>query len=314
MKLGSGKFTYTPVEGWEKRPADMMWREVAGVAVDPKDNVYLFTRDPGAVVVCDRDGNVKSSWGQGTFVNPHGLTIGLEGDTLFCIDNGDHTVRKCTLDGKVLLTIGTPGKTSPLHSGKPFNKCTHVALDPGSGDIYVSDGYGNSAVHKYAPDGRYLFSWGAPGTDPGEFNLPHNIVTDKDGYVYVADRENHRIQVFDSKGKFQDQWVNMHRPCAIYMSKDGYLFNGELGFGMNVNRETPNLGPRISIFDTKGKRQARLEDKGSGMDGRQFVAPHGMAVDSRGDLYVAEVANTWMKHFQEPPPTVRSVQKFIKTG
>ncbi|MDA1189621.1 MAG: peptidyl-alpha-hydroxyglycine alpha-amidating lyase family protein, partial [Chloroflexi bacterium] len=255
-KLGAGNFTYTPVEGWEKRPANMKWREVAGVAVDPKDNVYLFTRDPGAVVVCDPDGNVKSSWGQGLFKNPHGLTIGLEGDTLFCIDNGDHTVRKTTLDGVVLLTIGTPGKTSPLHSGKPFNKCTHVALDPRSGDIYVSDGYGNSAVHKYDPNGKHLFSWGTPGTDPGQFNLPHNIVTDKDGYVYVADRENHRIQIFNSKGGFEDQIVNMHRPCAIYMSRDGYLYNGELGFGMPVNKETPNLGPRISIYDTKKKRLA----------------------------------------------------------
>lgn len=313
MKLGNGKFTYTIAEGWEKRPPDMRWREVAAVAVDPNDNVYMFTRDPAGVVVCDRDGNVKNSWGEGLFVNPHGLTIGLEGDTLFCTDSDGHAIRKCTLDGKVLLTIGTPGRMSGLHSGKPFNKCTHVALDPKSGNIYVSDGYGNSAVHKYSPDGKHLFSWGKPGTDPGEFNLPHNIATDKDGYVYVADRENHRIQIFDSSGAFQDQLVNMHRPCAIYISKDQYLYSGELGFGMPVTQKTPNIGPRVSIYNTKGEIEARLGDQHSGIEGRSFFAPHGIAVDSQGDLYVAEVANTQFSQFGQPDPDIRSIQKFIRS-
>ena len=87
-----------------------------------------------------------------------------------CTDDGDHTVRQCTLDGKVLLTIGIPGKPAPFMSGEPFHRCTHTALSP-QGDIYVSDGYGNARVHKYAPDGKLLLSWGEPGTDPGEFNL-----------------------------------------------------------------------------------------------------------------------------------------------
>ena len=99
-------------------------------------------------------------------------------------------------------------------SGDPFNRCTHVAIDPRNGDFYVSDGYGNARVHKYSPDGTHLFSWGASGTDPGCFNIAHNVCTDKDGWVFVADRENHRVQVFDSSGKFETQWVNMARPVA----------------------------------------------------------------------------------------------------
>lgn len=313
LKMGSGKFTYRLETGWEKVPKGMGWREVAGVAVGPQDKVYVFARSEHPVMVFDRDGKFIKSWGEGVFSNPHGLTLGVEGDTLFCIDNGDHTVRKCTLDGKVLMTLGVPGKPSPAYSGKPFSKCTHVALDPKTGDIYVSDGYANANVHKYSPDGRHLLSWGAPGTDPGEFNLPHNIVTDKDGYVYVADRENHRVQVFTSKGKYEAQWGNMHRPCALYLSKEQHVYVGELGFGMEVNRQTPNLGPRISVYTTKGERLARVGDRGFGLEEGQFIAPHGMAVDSRGDLYIGEVAKTAMKLVQTPPPDApRSLQKLVR--
>ena len=236
IKLGSGRHTYEVEVGWEKPPPDISWREVAAVAVDSKDNVYAFTLGDHPMVVLDKDGNFLRSWGEDLFTRAHGLTIGPD-ETLYCSDNGDHTVRKCTLDGRVLMTIGVPGKPAPFQGGQPFNRCTDVALDPSTGELYVSDGYGNSRVHKYTPDGSLLFSWGSPGNDPGEFNLPHNIATDGDGYVYVADRENQRVQVFDSKGKFETQWVNMHRPCAIYVSKDQEIFVGELGFGMAVNKD-----------------------------------------------------------------------------
>src|SRR5499425_500639 len=98
------------------------------------------------------------------------------------------------------------GKPTPYMSGEPFHRCTHTALSP-QGDLYVSDGYGNSRVHKFAPNGTLLFSWGEPGTDPGQFNIAHNICCDADGWVYVADRENHRVQVFDGNGKFETQWI-----------------------------------------------------------------------------------------------------------
>ena len=105
-------------------------------------------------------------------------------------------------------------------SGEPFHRCTHTALSP-KGEIYVSDGYGNARVHKYSPDGKLLMSWGEPGTDPGQFNIVHNIVRDGDGWVYVADRENHRVQVFDGNGKYETQWNNMHRPCGLYHAAAG---------------------------------------------------------------------------------------------
>jgi DNA-binding beta-propeller fold protein YncE len=240
--------------------------------------------------------------------------MGLSDDTIYLTDDGDHTVRKCALDGKVLLTLGIPGKPAPYQSGEPFNRCTHVALSP-KNEIYVSDGYGNSRVHKYSPDGKLLFSWGEPGSDPGQFNIVHNICADRDGYLYVADRENHRVQVFDGSGKFETQWHNMHRPCALYMDPtvaNPLCYLGELGPGMPVNKDIPNLGPRLSILDHKGKLLARLGDIRGGEGPGQFIAPHGLALDSRGDLYVGEVSWTIAGQHLTPPREMRSLQKLVK--
>ena len=313
VELGSGKFKYEIEEGWEKLPPGYSWLEVAAVAVDSDDRVYVFNRGDHPMIVFDRQGNFLNSWGEGVFTRPHGVTLGPD-ETLYCTDDDGHTVRQCTLDGEVLMTIGVPGQPSEYQSGYPFNRCTDVAIDPKTGELYVSDGYGNSRVHKYSPDGRLLFSWGAPGTDPGEFNIVHNIATDAAGYVYVADRENHRVQVFDSKGKYETQWVNLHRPCAIYISAEQHVYIGELGSGMPVNREMPNIGPRISVLGTGGERLARVGHLGFGLETGQFIAPHGICMDSRGDLYVGEVAWTNFRNLGEPRDHVRSLQKLVKTA
>ena len=311
VKLGSGRFTYEVAVGWEKMPPGLSWREAAAVAVDSKDRVYVFARGDHPVVVFDRDGSFLNSWGEGIFRRAHGITLGPD-DTLYLTDDDDHTVRQCTLDGRVLMTIGEPGKSTEYQSGHPFNRCTDLALDPRTGELYVSDGYGNSRVHKYSPDGRLLFSWGEPGTDPGQFNLVHNIATDKDGYVYVADRENHRVQVFDSNGRYETQWNNLHRPCAIFISKDQDVFIGELGAGMPVNRYLPNIGPRITVMSTSGERLARIGHLGYGLEVGQFIAPHGLCMDSHGDIYMGEVAHTAAKGIGEPVDEIRSFQKLVK--
>jgi DNA-binding beta-propeller fold protein YncE len=309
--LGSGDFAYCVEPNWQTMPPGYEWREVAAVTVDGNDNVYVFNRGEHPMMVFDKDGNFVKSWGEGVFSRAHGVSLGPD-DTLYCSDDGDHTVRQCTLDGDVLMTIGIPGNPAPLFSGDPFNRCTHTALDPKTGDIYVSDGYGNSRVHKYSPDGKLLFSWGAPGTDPGEFSIAHNIVTDADGYVYVADRENHRIQIFDANGKFEEQWPNVHRPCGLYISPEQHIYVGELGWGMGVQRNVPNIGPRVSVLDRRGNTLARLGN-GYGTDVGQFISPHGIAVDSAKNIYVGEVSHTNISNSGETPPDdLRTLQRLTK--
>jgi NHL repeat-containing protein len=228
--------------------------------------------------------------------------------------DGGHFMRKCSLDGKVLLELGIPGKPAPYMSGEPFHRCTHTALSP-KGEIYVSDGYGNARVHKYSPDGKLLMSWGGPGTNPGEFNIVHNICTDADGWVYVADRENHRIQVFDGNGKYETQWNNLHRPCGLYMdyTRHPVCYIGELGPVQPVNRNSPNLGPRVSIVDNQGKLLSRFGDLHAGTAPTAFLGPHGLTADSRGDLYVGEVSWTqWPQFYPDTPRPayIRSLQKY----
>jgi DNA-binding beta-propeller fold protein YncE len=310
--VGGGDFRYEVAEKWGALPDGWSYREVAAVGVDRADRVYVFSRGDHPVIVFDRDGNFLRSWGEGVFKRPHGVTMGPD-DAIYLTDDGDHTVRKCTLDGKILLQLGVPGKPAAYQSGEPFNRCTHVALSP-KNEIYVSDGYGNSRVHKYDPGGRHLLSWGEPGTDPGQFNIVHNIVTDRDGYVYVADRENHRVQVFDPNGKYETQWNNMHRPCALYLAPGAkpVFYLGELGPGLLVNQNMPNVGPRISILDHEGKSLVRLGDIRGGEGPGQFIAPHGLSMDSQGSLYVAEVSWTIMGQHLKPPRELRSLQKLIK--
>jgi DNA-binding beta-propeller fold protein YncE len=315
--LGTGEFRYEVVEGWGELPPGWHYGDVGAVGVDRHDNVYVFNRGPHPMIVLDRDGRFLRSWGEGIFPRAHGLHMGPD-DAIYLTDDADHTVRKCTLDGKVLLTIGIPGRPSGYMSGAPFNRCTHTALSP-RGDIYVSDGYGNSRVHKFSPDGKLITSWGGPGIDPGEFNIVHNIMSDADGWVYVADRENHRVQVFDGNGKYETQWNYLHRPCALCMGEGAapFCYVGELGPQMAVNRDVPNLGPRISITDIKGRVLARLGTMPAGEATGQFIAPHGIAIDSRGDIYVGEVSNTFWSQLNgpiDPPRQLRCLQKLRKVS
>ena len=161
-------------------------------------------------------------------------------------------------------------------------------------------------------------SWGESGSGPGQFNIVHNITADDDGWIYVADRENHRVQVFDTEGRYEAQWNNLHRPCGLYMPRGScpHCFIGELGPGMAVNRHYPNLGPRLSIVTNEGELVARLGgEDGPGQERGKFLAPHGLAVDSRGDIYVGEVAYTnWPASFgDEPRPQwLRTLQKLEK--
>jgi DNA-binding beta-propeller fold protein YncE len=158
-------------------------------------------------------------------------------------------------------------------------------------------------------------SWGEPGTDPGQFNLPHNLVTDRDGLVYVADRENHRVQIFDGKGGYLGQWNNLHRPCGLFADRGhGLFFVGELGSGMPVTAKTPNLGPRVSVLDAKGQRVARFGGQFASEKPGEFIAPHGLVVDSHGDVYVGEVSWTGYGQFLDPPRVMRSFQKFRRAA
>ena len=222
--VGLGSFRYEVHERWGKLPEGWSFVEVAAVATDSQDRVFVFNRGEHPVIIFDRDGTFLGSWGEGLFVRPHGITIGPD-DAVYCTDDLDHTVRKFTPDGTLLLTLGTSGRPSDTgatsidfrtirHAGPPFHYPTNLAL-AADGELYVTDGYGNARVHKFAPDGRLLASWGEPGSGPGQFHVPHGIAVDREGTVFVADRENSRLQLFSPDGEFLAEWTDLARPCQV---------------------------------------------------------------------------------------------------
>jgi hypothetical protein len=310
--LGTGEFMYEELAEWAQLPDGWTFREVADVVVDGNDRVYVFNRGPHPLIVFERDGTFVTSWGEGLFARAHGLTLGPD-QTLYCADDAGHCIYHCTLDGQILQTIGTPGQGAPRKSGLPFNLPTKVAVDPGTGDLFISDGYGNARVHRLTAAGEHVLSWGFYGTEPGAFNLPHTVVIDHEGRVLVADRENHRVQVFDREGTYLGQWNNLHRPCGLYVVGE-LAYIGQLPTHLAVNADYPNLGGCVSIHDLAGRPLARLGDAHPGENPGQFTAPHGLAVDSRGDIYVGEVSWSAYGRRLDPPREARCLRKLVKGG
>lgn len=305
---GSGDFLYEHVAGWGKLPRGMSFLECPGVAVDSRDNVYVLTRGEHPIIVFDREGNFLRSFGEGLFSNrTHGLYIAHD-DSLLVADDGIHTIQKFTPTGKKLMEIGQRNQPAPRWGGQPFNRPTSAAIMPSNGDIYVSDGYGNSRIHVYTGEGEYKFSWGSPGIDRGQFIRPHNIAIDSNDRVYVVDRECHRIQIFNPKGRFITMWNNIHRPDAMVLWQD-HIYVGELN-GMAGVDDAPGLGHRVGVYNLKGKMVCRFGTPEEGEGPGQFIAPHGVAVDSRGDLYVSEVSYTIRGSRINPPKELRSLSKY----
>ena len=292
-------------------PSSIKLGDVAGISLDEKDNIYLFNRGENPIIVINQKGELITTWGHGIFKNPHGAHIGHD-QNIYLTDNGDHTLRKFTLDGKLLLQIGIPDTSPGFMSGKPFCRCTHSALTP-EGNIIVSDGYGNASIHIFDQNGKHLKTWGNPGSLPGEFNLPHNVCCDEDGWIYVADRENSRIQIFNTDGKFEKQINNMHRPSglAITPGSNPDLIIGELASYLEVNKNFPNLGPFVSFFNTQSNLLYRIRNKiKTSSTYGMLVSPHSIAYDSFGNIYVGDVVETDWHHLYANQPIPKHMKRF----
>ena len=323
MAVGRNKLEYEVLEGWEKLPEGWSFVEVAGVATDSQDRVYAFNRGDHPMIVFDRDGNFLDAWGEGVFTNAHGIFIGPD-DTVYAVDNFDHTVRIFDRDGTLKQTLGkkdtpsdtgfVPGKSPVRRRAGPFNRVTNLALGTG-GEMYVADGYGNAAVHRFTAAGEYESSRGEPGSGPGEFVLPHGIAVDKRNTVYVADRENSRIQVFDADGGYLNQWNNVTRPDDLFIDDDENLFVAELGerAGIDPSVTVPPHAPHasVAILTLDGELQTRFGGEDAVAPGN-FFAPHGIWADSRGDLYVSEVTYSGGGRFGLVPLDCHSLQKFVR--
>ena len=260
---------YKTVAIWDAASTGMELDKILGIGIDSKGRIYATAgKGDKGVLVFDAHGKVVDSWGQG-FISKHGLRV--IDDKVWVTDRERHIVMEFTLDGKLLRTLGTDGK-SGLGTNE-FNMPSDIAIAP-NGDIYISDGYTNSRVMRFTADGKFKQSWGTKGDGPGRFNLVHNIAIDKKGRVYVADRENERIQIFDADGKFLDQWKHVGKPFGLYVDDETKVYITD-GHSNKVYIVDEN-GKVISTFGKTGKAPG------------EFQMAHSITLDSTGNIYVAE--------------------------
>ncbi len=293
------------VPTWPDLPKEHRLGLCAGVGVDSHNHVFVFHRcgrqwtnpfptDPipqATVSVIDgTTGKLLSSWGSNLFVMPHGLTIDAK-DNVWLTDVALQQVFKFTSDGKLLLTLGERGKAG--NDRDHFNLPTDVAVLP-DGSFYVSDGYRNTRVVKFTAAGRYDFEWGVKGTGTGQFNLPHGLALDSQGHVYVCDRSNARLQVFDNRGQFLADWhgPQIGRPYGVAVDAHDHIFlidGGEPKLPRSARGKAVELDATGQVLDSFG---------GYGKGPGEFQLGHDIAVGPDGAVYVAE-------------GTGQRVQKFI---
>lgn len=280
-----GGFTYKVILDWAKRPEHLAKAKVNAVATDSKGFVYAFSRDlDHPVIVFDPDGNFVKTWGEGCFTSTHGIYISKD-DIVYCSDYMAHCFYLFDLDGNRLGVIGTPGVpgdcgadlTQTNHRnrlwsakklGTPFCRPTKIVQGP-SGDLYASDGYANSAVHRFSKDGQLKKTWGGLGIEGGELYLPHGIWVDENENVWVADKESSRLDIFTGEGVFLKRIDWLMRPSEVAGDGKGNIYVAELDGG-------------VTIFNLSGHVQARFGHYLSA------IRPHGICVDEDGNIFMAQ--------------------------
>jgi DNA-binding beta-propeller fold protein YncE len=289
--------SYVSEDGWAK--LDRAWGSTSAIDVDARGNVWVFERcgantcagsKLAPILEFDRSGKLVKRFGEGLFVFPHAIHVDREGNIFVADADGKdgkgHVVMKFSPEGKVLMTLGRPGVAGETND--TFNRPSAVVTAP-NGDIFVADGHGgasNARIVKFSRDGKFIKAWGRKGTGPGEFAELHAIAMDSSGRVFVADRGNNRIQIFDQSGNFIEEWKHFGRPTAIYIDRSDTIYVSDHASSAKLN---PGFRRGIRIGNVKNGTVRKMIP-GVGPEPDKENVPEGIAVDSEGNIYGAEVA------------------------
>jgi DNA-binding beta-propeller fold protein YncE len=263
------------------------------VTFDSKGHLYVLSRGAKPLTEFDENGKFIRAFGDGLFTRSHGIRIDKDGN-IWATDVGAHTVMKLSHDGQVLLTLGTKGKAGEWNEAagtQLFNEPNDIVFGA-NGDLFITQGHtpgpgkGDPRVLKFDKNGKFIKTWGGKGTEPGKFDVAHGIAIDAKGLLWVTDRENQRIQIFDQDGKYIREVKYSGLPCALDIGKENiYMVNGFAG--------------QLLKLDLDGKVLAAVGKPGPAGTWGEFGEAHFVAVSPKGEIYVADSVN-------------RAVQKFVK--
>ena len=262
LHVGLGEQIYRVERPFGSLPPSIEFGMISKCAVDAEGRLYICQRSDPPVIVFDGDGAFVRSFGDGQIADSHGIAISAD-QRVLVVDRDRHKVLCFDRQGTLLFALGD----GEPHFRTPFNHPTDVVQAP-NGDIYVSDGYGNTRVHRFSAEGELKQSWGEPGTGPGQFTTPHGIKALPDGRILVGDRENNRIQVFDADGVYQSEWHGFFHPMEIHVDPDREL--------VYVSDQIP----RVHALTTEGRLVGACKPV--------IAQGHGMSGDSEGNLYFVE--------------------------
>jgi sugar lactone lactonase YvrE len=283
---------------WPAKPPEVKWRYMTGIAVDAKDRVWTLNAIEPQVQVYSVDGTFLHAWGGPGFKNPHHIVIDRQGN-VWITDYGLHVVQKFTEKGKLLLTLGTPNE--PGADATHFNRPTAAAVTP-TGDVFVTDGYGNNRVVHFDAQGSFVKMWGKLGVKAGELSQPHSLSVDSKGRLYVGERNNCRIQIFDQNGRSMGQWRNLVNPWGTWITPDDQVYvcgSSPKRWGKHSNLGNPPTDQLLMKLDTTGRVLSLwtfpLVKPGQQTPGHiDWI--HGLAVDSHGNVYVGDVSDNGERH------------------
>lgn len=307
--------TYEVDPTWPQSPPEMKWAAVPGVAIDAQDNVYVFVRAQPPVRMYDRQGKLLRTWGDKFLHTAHHLKIDAHGH-IWAADIGLHVVRKFTPSGELLQTLGTPGVPGDdeTHLDQPTDMA--IARD---GQVFVADGYGNNRVVHFDAQGKFVKSWGDLGTGPTQFSLPHAVVLDSHDRLYVADRNNVRVQVFDLGGKLLESWQNTIVPWGFCRTGGGAIPSprepqeliwicGSSPLGWRETDEVLGCPPNDQVFMAFTPQRQLVAQWRVPTGNKTQSRPgeldwvHCLAIDSHGDLYAGDVMGERIQKFVRKEP------------
>jgi len=309
---------YRTIEGWAKMPEGLTWGSTSAVEID-QDGVSIWvaercganscaTSSLNPILLFDSTGTLVRGFGSGLLLSPHGIEVDPDGNVWVtdCACTGGsaqarpgagHQVYQFSPDGKLLMTLGKAGGAK---GAEYFYQPNDVLVAP-NGDIYVADGHSsadtaNARILKFSKDGTLLASWGKKGSGPGEFDQPHALAMDSRGRLFVGDRSNNRIQILDQNGKLLDTWYQFSRPSGLYIDRQDSIYVADSESG-SVSRTRPEWKRGIRIGSARdGSLVAFIPDPSETTTGTS--AAEGVAVDSRGNVYGAEVGPRALKRYE----------------